>query len=147
MNDRGRLAGWVSSMVAGGLTMGLLDGPWIVLVAGKLYQHEIPHLIAAQPQVLPAAAFYLTYLSGVTALVVRPGHSVARSRRLRDGAILGAIAYGTWGFTGASVLANFPVTVALLDVLWGAFLTALVASVAGLAADWARRRAGVEQQQ
>ena len=113
-----------------------LDGVWIAGVAKNIYESAIPHLMADSVNPLPAAGFYASYLAGTVYLAAKPltkGHGLPK--RLRDGAILGALAYGTWGFTASSVLKDFPVSVALSDAAWGAVLTAATAAVAGKAAD------------
>lgn len=125
---------WLKALGAGALTAGVLDAAWIGGVAKKMYDREIPHLMASDLQPLPAAMFYAIHLAGTTYLVVQPTNADRTDlERMRDGAVLGAIAWGTFGLTNAAVLEKFPLKLALIDTVWGAFLTGAVAFVAGKA--------------
>lgn len=137
-----RLTEWAAAYGAGAVTFGAADAAWIGLAARRLYESEMPHLMSSDLNAAPALGFYALYLAGTVHLAVRPGEERTTLERVRDGVILGAAAYGAWGLTGAAVLDRFPVSVALVDMAWGAFGTALTAAVAGLAADRVRRRRG-----
>lgn len=127
---------WLLSFTVMAFVFFALDAVWITGVARGMYDRLIPHLLAETIHPAPAALFYLGYLVGAVQLAVRPG-ATRRTwlQRLRDGALLGALAYGTWGFTAASVLTGFPVGLALADCAWGAALTAVATGAAGLAID------------
>lgn len=114
-------------------------------MASPLYRDELGSAIAARPDVVAAAAFYLLYLVGVVHLVVLPavrdgGWSAAVAR----GAGLGAVAYGTFGLTNRAVLTGWPWTLTLIDLAWGAVLTAVTAGVACRAATAIVRRRAVD---
>lgn len=112
------------------------DAIWIAGVGQRVYREKIPHLMAASPRPAAAAVFYLSYCAGAVYLAVRP-QTGARTwtRRFRDGAIVGALAYGTWGFTGAAILKGFPIRISVLDTAWGAALTGGSAVIAGAVMD------------
>lgn len=107
----------------------------------KIYESKIPHLMADSVNVLPAALFYTVHLAGTTYLVVRPGDETrTHLDRLRDGAVLGVIAWGTFGLTNAAVLDCFPLSIALVDTVWGGVLTGTVALVAGKTTEISRAK-------
>ena len=133
-----RLKEWAAAYGAGAVTFGAADAAWISLAAKKLYDSAIPHLMGSELNAAPAAGFYSLYVAGAVHLATRPGERRSWAVRARDGAILVACAYGAWGLTGAAVLDRFPLSVALTDVAWGAFLTSLTATVAGYVADRVR---------
>lgn len=121
---------WAKALAGTAITFGALDAAWIGGVAKKIYESKIPHLIAKDLQAAPAGVFYAGYLVGAVYLAVQPGSKNRTvGEAFRDGAILGGLAYGTFGFTNASVLENFPVAVAASDTAWGAFLTGTAAAV------------------
>ncbi|MDO5495129.1 MAG: DUF2177 family protein [bacterium] len=134
-----RVKEWAAAYGAGAVTFGVADAIWITQAAKPLYDSEMPHLMASELSAAPALGFYALYLAGTVHLATRPGEERTTVQRIRDGAILGACAYGAWGLTGAAVLDKFPVSVALIDMAWGAFGTALTATVAGFAADRVRK--------
>lgn len=127
---------WLTAGGAAAASFLVVDGVWITTVAKGLYDREIPHLMASTINAAPAAVFYVAYLAGTVHLAVRPADDDRPwTKRLRDGAILGAVAYGTWGFTASSVLREFPVSLAIADCAWGAALTGATAVAAGAAMD------------
>lgn len=126
---------WGAALASGAAAFLAADAVWIPAVARRMYDAEIPHLMAGSPRPAPAAAFYTGYLAGLTHLAVRPQDERTPAQRFRDGAVLGALAYGTWGFTGASVLRRFPVRLAAADCAWGSLLSGASAVVAGAVMD------------
>lgn len=84
---------------------------------------------------LPAAVlFYLLYMAGVLWFVSLPAlRAGAPGRALRDGAILGLLAYGTYELTSWAVMARWHPAMVATDMAWGAAVTA-VSAWAGVAA-------------
>ncbi len=108
----------------------LLDGVWLTVIARPMYDAELGPLLADEPVVLAAAAFYLIYLGGVVHLVVRPHLETRRPRLVaRDGLVLGLVCYATWDLTNLAVIEGFPPILVPVDLLWGAGLTAIVGLV------------------
>ena len=140
MNQRSALTRWAATYGAAAVTFGTAGAAWVGGVARRLYESEMPHLMASKIGAAPALGFYALYLAGTVHLATRPNDDRSASQRARDGAVLGASAYGAWGLTGAAVLDRFPISVALVDMAWGAVATAVTAAVAGVASDRLRRR-------
>jgi len=119
------------------------DGLWLGLLMPQQYQAWIGPLMREQPLLLPAAAFYLLYPAGVAVFAVWPGlerNSCKRSASL--GALLGLVAYGTYDLSNLATLKGWPLQLTLVDMLWGASLSAAAATVAFLAARaWGRAKA------
>lgn len=130
---------WLKALGAGALTAGTMDAVWIGGIAKNIYDNKIPHLMAETVAAAPATAFYVLHLAGTVYLVARPQDKMRSTKtRLAEGAVLGAVAWGTFGMTNAAILDRFPVSVAAIDTVWGSVLTATVAAVAGKAADTSR---------
>ena len=110
------------------LVLSLLDVLWLWLVVGRLYRAELGSLMRADVAMLPAVAFYLIYVAGIVVFAVMPAASsgsLARAACL--GALLGFIAYCTYDLTNLATLNGWPAKIALLDITWGTFITALAA--------------------
>ena len=110
------------------LVLSLLDVLWLWLVVGRLYRAELGSLMRADVAMLPAVAFYLIYVAGIVVFAVMPAASsgsLARAACL--GALLGFIAYCTYDLTNLATLNGWPAKIALLDIAWGTFVTALAA--------------------
>ena len=110
------------------VTFLIIDGLWLGIVARSFYVQQIGHLLRPSPDFGVAGAFYLLYVVGVVVFAVLP--ALAQQSwvtALVLGALLGFIAYGTYDLTNLATLAGWPVLVSVVDMIWGAVLTATVA--------------------
>ena len=118
------------------LLMLLLDALWLGLVATPLYQQGIGHLMAASPRLGAAALFYAVHPVGLMLFAVAP--ATDRRNALWKGALFGFFAYATYDLTNLATLTQWPVGLSVLDMAWGA----LVSAAAALAGKAAMDRAG-----
>ncbi len=101
---------------------------WLGVVARSLYVQSMGSLMR-DPVYAPAALlFYVMYAFSVYWLVVRVASSV-RDVAVR-GAQLGAFAYATYDLTNWAVIAGWPASIVLPDILWGIVLTATASAFA-----------------
>lgn len=113
----------------------VIDAIWITLVVTDYYRANVAHLLADSPEMAAAAVFYLAYAAGIVALAVRPAVAAGKAgAALVNGAILGAIAYGTYTVTNYAVLKGWTVGLVVSDIAWGSFLTAVSAACGYFAA-------------
>ena len=95
------------------------------------YKSSLGDLLAENPNLLAAAAFYSIYFVGIVVFAVIPaarnGGWVSASLL---GGLLGLVAYATYDLTNLATLNRWPFIVTVVDMVWGTFVTAL-ASVAG----------------
>ena len=101
----------------------VLDGLWLGVLMGPTYKSLLGSLMLDQPRLLPAALFYLLYALGCVVFVVLPSASWQRAARL--GALLGLVAYGTYDLSNWATLQGWSAALAVMDMAWGAFLTAM----------------------
>lgn len=115
----------------------VIDGVWLGLIARQFYKDNIGHLMARKPDLRPAIVFYLIYVAGIIIFAVQPslGYDTAMHAALL-GALLGGLAYATYDLTNAATLKDWPVRMTVIDILWGGFLTGMVASFGYMAARW-----------
>lgn len=128
--NHGRAPGALSLIKLYGIAMLVflaLDIPWLNSMTPALYQAELGHLMADDPNFIAALLFYVMYIAGCLYLVVLPSVSVKQAA-IR-GAVLGLIAYGTYDMTSLAVFKDWPVYVSVIDMVWGSFLTASVCLV------------------
>ncbi|WP_200954005.1 DUF2177 family protein [Massilia sp. Root351] len=117
------------------LSMLALDALWIGLYMAPAYKSALGDLMLAQPRFMAAAAFYLVYAAGIVFLAVAPGlRALSWQTAALHGAVLGFIAYATYDLTNYSILKAWPLGLSLLDIGWGALLTAIAAAAGWLAA-------------
>ena len=116
-----------------------IDAAWISLFVSGYYRETLGQLLLDTPNFLPAALFYLLYAAGVVVLAVQPALAAQKLKTaLINGAVLGAVAYGTFTLTNFSVLKGWTTGLVISDIVWGTFLTALSAVCGYL---FARKRA------
>jgi uncharacterized membrane protein len=108
-----------------------MDGIWLGIVATTFYADSLFHLLAPQIGLLPTFLFYAIYPIGIATLAVIPSHNekISAYGALFRGAVLGLVAYGTYGFTNAAILADWPIVVTVVDIIWGILVTALVSAM------------------
>lgn len=106
-----------------------LDVPWLLLMGGT-YRGWIGPLMTSDPALGLAALFYVVYAAAAAWLVVRPANS-AQAAAI-NGAVLGFVAYGTYGFTNAATLRDWPVEMLIIDTIWGTALTSVTCLLAYL---------------
>lgn len=108
----------------------VLDAIWIASFMQGLYQQEIPGLLKEQADIAAALAFYLGYPLGAWYLAVLPAVRMQSLKAaVSSGAVLGAVAYGTFAVTNLAVLAGWSVTLTVADLVWGACVTAAVSAL------------------
>lgn len=125
-------AAWASTLVV----MLVVDLVWLGIVARPLYQRGIGHLMAEQANLPFAVVFYLMYAIGIVYLGIAPNASTPGVKAaFFAGAALGFFAYATYDLTNLAVLRGWPVWLAVIDMAWGTFITALSAAAGKFAYD------------
>lgn len=125
---------WIWALLAGGVTMGVLDALWLGPIARSFYRSEIGEIMREPPNWVAAGVFYVLYVVGVVVMVVRPYDGVADAT-LAGGA-LGLIAYATYDLTSMATTKGFTWPLTVVDMAWGTVLTASVAAAAEWASGW-----------
>ena len=110
--------------------MGVLDFLWLGFIAKSLYANELGKLLLEKPNMTAAIAFYVIYVIGVVIFVVNPAlTSGSIWSALGYGALFGLVAYATYDLTNLATVNGFTLKVALIDMSWGAFITAATSGV------------------
>jgi uncharacterized membrane protein len=105
----------------------VLDAIWLTLTV-RFYRAQLSDLLLPNPRIAPAVAFYLLQVLGIQ-LFVLPRAGTAASA-LAFGAAFGIFTYATYDLTNWAVLKNWTASLTVMDICWGAVVTA-VASLAG----------------
>ena len=107
-----------------------IDLIWLGVVARSFYQAQVGHLMRANVNWAAAILFYMIFVSGIVVLVVWP--AIERQNLVLAivlGAVLGLVTYAAYDLTNLATLEGFPVTVAIVDLVWGAVLCSTVSAV------------------
>jgi len=106
----------------------IFDAVWLGLIAADFYAETIGHLMAETVNWGAAVVFYAMYIGGIAHFVSIPAGAASDLRQaVVNGALLGAIAYGTYDLTNYATLRDWPLKVVVADMLWGGFITASAA--------------------
>jgi uncharacterized membrane protein len=120
--------------LATGAVMGVLDYIWLGFIAKKIYYSEMGKILLEKPNMTAAFLFYVVYVIGVVVFVLNPALAKGSLAYAAGyGALFGFVAYATYDLTSLAVVKGFSTKIVIIDLLWGAALTATVSSVAYLA--------------
>ena len=112
----------------------IIDIIWIGVFGNKFYQSQIGFLLG--PINWPAAIiFYLIYIVGIIFFAVHPALlSGSLGKAVMLGALFGFFTYATYDFTNLATIKDWSLLVTIVDLAWGTFLSASVATVSYLIA-------------
>lgn len=111
----------------------ILDAIALNVFIAPLFRRHLDKMILPTPRVVPAAVFYLFYVAGLLILISWPAYQSGNVlRAFWQGALVGAMAYGTYEFTNYATLDGWHPSMVVTDGLWGTVLTA-VSAVGGVA--------------
>ena len=113
-----------------GIIFLVADFIWIGWVARGFYREHLGELMLERPNMAPAIAFYALFIAAIVFFAIMPGmREESWKVALLNGALLGGIAYATYDLTNLATLKNWPAIVSMVDLTWGAVVTALAATV------------------
>jgi uncharacterized membrane protein len=103
-----------------------IDLLWLGVVAKDFYAKFIGNMLNDHVNWGAALTFYLIYIGGVVLFVLIPalksGSGVLHVFVM--GGLLGFFAYSTFDLTALALFKNWPLIVAVVDIVWGTLLTA-----------------------
>jgi uncharacterized membrane protein len=108
----------------------VVDMIWLLGLAKTFYRTQLGALMTDKVNMGAAGAFYLLYAFGLMMFVINPhllrGDWVGAALW---GGLFGLVAYGTYDLTNLATLRGWPMTLALVDLVWGGVLSALTAAI------------------
>ena len=104
----------------------VLDMLWLGVIAKNLYDDNIGFLLRKSngnlaPYWPSAIIVYLAIVIGIIAFVL-PKANGSLVAAFIWGAAFGAVTYGIYDFTNHAILANWPLKITIIDVIWGMML-------------------------
>lgn len=115
----------------------LIDVVWLSKVAKKFYGNNLGSILLKDKEgntsfrLLPAALFYVIYITGILFLVIYPSNGDLSILNILRGSLLGFVCYATYDLTNYSTLKDFKLKVVIVDIIWGTLLTTII-SIVGL---------------
>ena len=112
------------------LVFAAVDMVWLLVIAKDLYKNKIGFLMADRVNIPAAVFFYLLYIAAIVFFAVEP--ALAKDSALyalQAGAFFGLVAYATYDLTNLATLRDWPISITVIDLLWGTFITGTTATL------------------
>jgi uncharacterized membrane protein len=111
-----------------------IDFLFLGFVAKGFFASQVGDMLG-EIRLAPAVLFYLLYVVGILVFVSGPSGATWQST-LPYGALFGVFCYATFELTSMSLLKHWTWPVVMLDVSWGAVVTAVSSTLGLLIANW-----------
>lgn len=114
----------------------ILDLLWLGVVASKLYRRELGSILRLSPEggwsprVWVVPFIYACGSLAVTLFALPAALDLDVWGGFLYGALLGLLIYGTMDLTNHALLKDWTLKIAIIDILWGMFLTGTMTVVA-----------------
>ncbi|MFW2391008.1 MAG: DUF2177 family protein [Alphaproteobacteria bacterium] len=122
---------YVVAYIATAVSFLAIDFIWLGYIAKDFYRREIGALLLENFNMAAAVGFYLMFVVGILIFAVLPALQAGSWKTaLIYGALFGFFTYATYDMTNLATLKGWSVSVVVVDMAWGAFITG-VAALAG----------------
>ena len=111
-----------------------LDFLFLGVLAKGFFTSQVGNMLG-EIKLLPAVLFYLLYVVGILIFVSGAATATWQST-LMMGALFGLFCYATFDLTALSLLRQWSWQVAIVDISWGAIVTAVSSTAGLLVANW-----------
>ncbi|MDE5452671.1 DUF2177 family protein [Bradyrhizobium sp. CSA112] len=109
------------------------DFLFLGVLAKDFFTSEVGNM--GEIKLAPAILFYLLYVAGIV-IFVSGGAGATWQSTLLYGALFGFFCYATFDLTSLALLKHWSWQVAIVDVVWGALVTAVSSTAGLLVANW-----------
>lgn len=107
----------------------IIDMIWLGFIGRGVYQKYLGYLLG-DINWAAAIVFYLLYIVGILVFAVFPGIDAGSFwKTVALGAFFGFVAYATYDLTNLATVRDWPLTISIIDMIWGTVLTASVAAI------------------
>lgn len=110
-----------------------IDLIWLGFVAKNIYSKYLGYLMASQVNWLAALVFYVIFIIGVLYFVIAPSLVDRDFTQLVIRAMLfGFMTYATYDLTNLATVRDWPITITIIDLIWGTTLSTSVSVISYL---------------
>ena len=115
----------------------IIDIIWLGVIAKQFYRRHLGFILSPDVNWKAAIVFYLMYIVGIIFFAVRPAlNSNSWSQAAVLGGLYGFFTYATYDFTNLATIADWPIPIVVVDIVWGVCLCMLVATISYAMAKW-----------
>ena len=129
------MVAYILAYLSAALVFCLMDFVWLTMIAKQFYQSRMGFLMLEEIKYPIAAAFYILYLIGLLVFAIAPALR-QQNWLVAAGlsAFLGLIAYASYDLTNLATLKGWSVSLTVVDILWGMFVSTCAGSTGFFAA-------------
>ena len=110
-----------------------IDLVWLGFVAKNIYSKYLGYLMAPQVNWLAALVFYVIFIIGILYFVIAPSLVDRDFTQLVIRAMLfGFMTYATYDLTNLATVRDWPITITIIDLIWGTTLSTSVSVISYL---------------
>lgn len=110
-----------------------IDLIWLGFVAKNIYSKYLGYLMAPNVNWLAALIFYVIFIVGVLYFVIAPSLVDRDFTQLVIRAMLfGFMTYATYDLTNLATVRDWPITITIIDLIWGTTLSTSVSVISYL---------------
>ena len=107
-----------------------IDMVWLGVIAKNFYRKSLESLLTPNVNWTAALIFYFIFLAGILIFALIPGiEKKSLAYTVKMAAVFGFIAYATYDLTNLATLRDWPLMISIVDMCWGAFLSASTAAI------------------
>ncbi len=108
----------------------VIDMIWLGVIAKSFYRKALEPLLTPNINWAAAIIFYFLFLLGILVFALIPGmEKRSLGYTIVTAALFGFIAYATYDLTNLATLRDWPLMLSIVDMTWGAFLSASTAAI------------------
>lgn len=121
---------YIIAFLVTGVIFAIIDTIWLTSTA-RFYKKQLGGILREKPNFVAAVLFYILYIAGVVIFVLVPAlehNNFGQAGIL--GALFGLVAYATYDLTNLATLKKWPVTITVIDLIWGMAITCISSLIA-----------------
>ncbi|MDW7662212.1 MAG: DUF2177 family protein [Bacillota bacterium] len=107
-----------------------IDLIWLGFIAKNLYSKYLGYIMTDKVNWGAALLFYVLFIIGLLFFVISPAlDKNSWTYALGAGALYGLLTYATYDLTNLATLKDWPITITVIDMIWGTTLAALTSII------------------
>lgn len=121
---------YFKSLLVSLIVLIFIETVWMIMVENNFYSNFIGHLMSNDINWLSEIFLSILFTVALVYFVVDPAVRDNDIQKLLISAVLfGLIAYGTYDLTNFSMLREWPLSITVIDMLWGTCMTVLTSLI------------------
>ncbi len=107
-----------------------IDLIWLGVIAKNLYSKHLGYIMTDKVNWGAALLFYVLFIIGLLFFVISPAlDKNSWTYALGAGALYGLLTYATYDLTNLATLKDWPITITVIDMIWGTTLASLTSII------------------